>query len=331
MAKVVSHESYHPYGTTALRKRGDSSEKSYRTLGYSGKEKDATGLYYYGFRYYMPALQRWINPDPAQAIDGLNLYRMVRNNPILLRDNDGLAPTNKADEELAPSGPAPSLLKRLLPAWWKNTATSSSPPEESTGDTSNVYLHVPENGGVPTVNVLVNRRTFEDGSHRITYVGANPDGSEEQESAVNGYLDYVVRGGLGERVVDIHTFVAKPEGKGYGSLLLLELADDAEKQSIQRIAASSVAKNATGFYLLAGFHPSRGGHDILEEVIPGPIDFGVNAFSDVSGEDGLTPLERFGHKWQMARNSSANWEGEAAFIKEQAKLSTMKRRYFKRL
>ncbi|MBF6026389.1 RHS repeat protein [Pseudomonas sp. P115] len=92
-ARVVSRESYHPFGSTAFWERGDSSEESYRTLGYSGKERDATGLYYYGLRYYIAWLQRWLNSDPAGPIDGLNLYRMVRNNPVTLNDPDGLSPT----------------------------------------------------------------------------------------------------------------------------------------------------------------------------------------------------------------------------------------------
>ncbi len=88
-AQIVSHETYHPFGTTAF---SDQSDSSYRTQRYSGKERDATGLYYYGLRYYIPWMQRWVNPDPAGAIDGLNLYRMVRNNPVNLVDPDGLTP-----------------------------------------------------------------------------------------------------------------------------------------------------------------------------------------------------------------------------------------------
>lgn len=93
-ARVVSRETYHPFGTTAFTERGDSSELSYRTLRYSGKERDATGLYYYGLRYYMPWLQRWLNTDPAGVIDGLNLYSMVRNNPVRYADALGLSLTD---------------------------------------------------------------------------------------------------------------------------------------------------------------------------------------------------------------------------------------------
>ncbi|WP_277394708.1 RHS repeat-associated core domain-containing protein, partial [Pseudomonas viridiflava] len=56
----------------------------------SGKERDASGLYYYGLRYYAPWLQRWINPDPAGDVDGLNIYRMLRNNPTVEIDINGL-------------------------------------------------------------------------------------------------------------------------------------------------------------------------------------------------------------------------------------------------
>ena len=88
-ARVVSRETYHPFGTTAFSEKGDSSESSYRTLCYSGKERDATGLYYYGLRYYMPWLQRWINPDPKGYMDGPNLYAFVGGNPVRFMDTDG--------------------------------------------------------------------------------------------------------------------------------------------------------------------------------------------------------------------------------------------------
>jgi insecticidal toxin complex protein TccC len=89
-ARIISRESYHPFGSSALYEGGDSSEVSHRTCGYSGKERDVTGLYYYGLRYYIPWQQRWTTVDPAGAIDGLNLYCMVSNRPLVFRDSDGL-------------------------------------------------------------------------------------------------------------------------------------------------------------------------------------------------------------------------------------------------
>jgi uncharacterized protein RhaS with RHS repeats len=37
------------------------------------------GLSYYGARYLAPWLARWISPDSAGAVDGLNLYAYVGN------------------------------------------------------------------------------------------------------------------------------------------------------------------------------------------------------------------------------------------------------------
>ncbi|PFN47088.1 RHS repeat-associated core domain-containing protein [Bacillus thuringiensis] len=92
--KIISKEEYYPYGGTAVWAARTKVEADYKTVRYSGKELDATGLYYYGQRYYMPWVGRWLNADPAGMIDGLNLYRMVRNNPVKLVDPDGNAPTS---------------------------------------------------------------------------------------------------------------------------------------------------------------------------------------------------------------------------------------------
>lgn len=91
-AALISHEVFHPFGTTAWWAGRNEIEAGYKTVRYSGKERDASGLYYYGARYYIPWLQRWSSPDPAGEVDGLNLYRMVRNNPVSNFDPDGRSP-----------------------------------------------------------------------------------------------------------------------------------------------------------------------------------------------------------------------------------------------
>jgi len=88
-AQVISQEGYYPFGATAWYARGNEVDVDYKTIRYSGKEMDDSGLYYYGLRYYAPWLQRWINPDPLGDVDGLNLYRMVGNNPINFVDDQG--------------------------------------------------------------------------------------------------------------------------------------------------------------------------------------------------------------------------------------------------
>lgn len=87
----ISYEEYFPFGGAAFIAGRDSKEVSLKDYRYSGKERDdATGLYYYGFRYYVPWTGRWLSPDPIGPEDGLNLYQFVRNNPVILVDADGM-------------------------------------------------------------------------------------------------------------------------------------------------------------------------------------------------------------------------------------------------
>ncbi|MGF6138544.1 RHS repeat protein [Pseudomonas laurylsulfatiphila] len=86
---IISLEEYYPYGGTAVWTARNQVEADYKTHRYSGKERDATGLYYYGYRYYQPWAGRWLSSDPMKTVDGLNLYRMVRNNPLTYEDIDG--------------------------------------------------------------------------------------------------------------------------------------------------------------------------------------------------------------------------------------------------
>ena len=89
---LISMEEFYPYGGTAVWTARRAVEADYKTIRYSGKERDATGLYYFGYRYYQPWAGRWLSADPAGTVDGLNLFRMVRNNPVTLIDNDGRWP-----------------------------------------------------------------------------------------------------------------------------------------------------------------------------------------------------------------------------------------------
>ncbi|WP_434578363.1 RHS repeat protein [Pseudomonas sp. Z5-35] len=98
--RIISREHFYSFGETAYLAGADGVGVSYKTARYSGKERDATGFYYYGYRYYMPGLQRWLNPDPAGNVDGLNLYAMVSNNPLTFRDADGHNKTGKYEIEM---------------------------------------------------------------------------------------------------------------------------------------------------------------------------------------------------------------------------------------
>ena len=79
---------YTPFGATA-KELGDAKAR-YR---FTGKERDDTGLYYYGARYYDEAAGRFLSADsllpniydPQQ----LNRFVYVRNNPLAIIDPDG--------------------------------------------------------------------------------------------------------------------------------------------------------------------------------------------------------------------------------------------------
>lgn len=89
-AGLISEEMYYPYGGTSWWAGPDKTQASYRTRRYSSQERDATGLYYFGKRYYAPWLGRWLNADPAGIADGLNLFAMVHGNPVRFVDFQGL-------------------------------------------------------------------------------------------------------------------------------------------------------------------------------------------------------------------------------------------------
>ncbi|WP_310650446.1 RHS repeat-associated core domain-containing protein, partial [Pseudomonas sp. FW300-N2A2] len=87
-AHLITQERFYPFGGTSWW-NGTTVQVSYKTVRYSGKEQDATGLYYYGLRYYIPWLQRWINPDPLGDVDGSNLFCFVANCPLNFVDLQG--------------------------------------------------------------------------------------------------------------------------------------------------------------------------------------------------------------------------------------------------
>ena len=88
--EMISYEEYHPYGATAFQAGRSAAEVSLKRYRYTGKERDEeNGLYYYGARYYASWLGRWCSCDPAEFVDGFNIYLFVDNNPIKYFDSTG--------------------------------------------------------------------------------------------------------------------------------------------------------------------------------------------------------------------------------------------------
>ena len=85
---VVRSQGYQPYGEDSY-----SSGNTFIRYKFTGQEEDATGLYYYGARYYDPYLGRFLQadtlvPDPSDP-QAYNRYSYVLNNPILYTDPTG--------------------------------------------------------------------------------------------------------------------------------------------------------------------------------------------------------------------------------------------------
>ena len=85
---MVATYRYDPFGNSISSSGTLASANVYR---FSSKERhNNSGMYYYGYRWYDPNLQRWLNRDPIQEEGGINLYGFVRNSPFSVVDAEGL-------------------------------------------------------------------------------------------------------------------------------------------------------------------------------------------------------------------------------------------------
>lgn len=85
---VVAHYEYDPFGNTTVATGIKADDFAYR---FSTKPIDkATGLYYYGYRYYDPLTSRWPSRDPIEKRGGVNLYRFINNRALDTVDYLGL-------------------------------------------------------------------------------------------------------------------------------------------------------------------------------------------------------------------------------------------------
>jgi RHS repeat-associated protein len=87
--QIAAKYLYDPFGNTISKSGVMADANVYR---FSGKEIHvASGMYYYGYRFYDPSLQRWSNRDPSAEAGGSNLFAYVTEDPINRYDAFGLA------------------------------------------------------------------------------------------------------------------------------------------------------------------------------------------------------------------------------------------------
>jgi RHS repeat-associated protein len=125
---AVAKYLYDPFGNT-LSLSGPLAEAN--TYRFSSKElHTASGLVYYGYRFYDPNLQRWPNRDPIEELGGKNLYTFGANDSVDFVDSDGLqlfgAPAHPP--QIPPPPAFPSKPFEYPPAGTGGTSGGNLPP-----------------------------------------------------------------------------------------------------------------------------------------------------------------------------------------------------------
>ena len=81
---IAAHYEYSPFGqlTTATGPMADENPFRFSTK----YQDEATGLLYYGFRYYDAETGRWLNRDPIGKDGGVNVSGFLQNQPLAMVD-----------------------------------------------------------------------------------------------------------------------------------------------------------------------------------------------------------------------------------------------------
>jgi len=80
---------YDPYGAATVTIADGQSATGNPYLFQGRRWEEEAGLYYFRNRWYSAELGRFLQRDPAGYVDGMGLYRAVRDNPISLTDPSG--------------------------------------------------------------------------------------------------------------------------------------------------------------------------------------------------------------------------------------------------
>jgi hypothetical protein len=137
----------------------------------------ASGLYSYGYRFYDPLTQRWLNRDPIQEHGGINLYAAFEGDPINNRDLWG-----QSLDYLPPSNVP--WIEYALPNWPNYT-----PPADSQYPLQDFAKKCSE--GIASIGLDLCSRNSE---CLLSDFGQNKYGRALLESAINSGVESGLKG-----------------------------------------------------------------------------------------------------------------------------------------
>ena len=187
---VLAWYQYTPFGTTLAQSGPLADANVYRFSSKAWHER--TGLYYYGYRFYSPNLQRWLNADPIQEEGGINLYGFVFNDSVGLVDPLGEAASDQiADPWIKQVHAGRDMLMSGGTGWgsvlWNTcvgsfaTLGESIPDALKAGDATGDASADP-NAGVGTWTLAV----IQDGGRAATVVSTAGGAAAKVTTAVRG-------------------------------------------------------------------------------------------------------------------------------------------------
>lgn len=148
---VVERYQYDPYGSFKVLDANFSvdsdgaSDVGWAYLHQGGRFDETTDLYSFRNRDYSPTLGRWIQPDPLDYVDSLNVYSAMASNPQSKLDPTGLC-CDKSKKKKMPKG-----FQGAQPTTWPSEDDPATQP--ATQPTSQPAASQP--ASQPAVDVLI--------------------------------------------------------------------------------------------------------------------------------------------------------------------------------
>ncbi|CAN5177496.1 hypothetical protein BH10CYA1_BH10CYA1_62860 [soil metagenome] len=145
---AVTDESGYVFSTSAYSPFGESNSIPNSGFGFAGLQIDPDlNVYYCRFRYYMPRIGRFLQPEPTGWMDDLNSYLYVFNDPLNKIDPSGLQASSSGTTS---AGTVPS-----------NPPLTGYIPSNSSQDTFNQMMDTINNQVPPSTENAEQGATFD--------------------------------------------------------------------------------------------------------------------------------------------------------------------------